>query len=299
MFCKSGAEATSMALVVARAHRGRRKVLLAKGAYHGAHPWNTPRPAGTLPEDRAHLIYYAYGDLDSVAAAVGEAGDDLAGIFASPFRHDTFTDQTLPDAEFAAGLRRICDERDALLILDEVRAGFRLSRDLSWSAVGVAPDLSCWGKVLGNGQPLSALLGSDRARQAAEAIFVTGSFWFSAVPMAAALATLKLIRETDYLEHIRKIGRMFRQRLVQQAASFDFGLRHTGPETMPMVLFEDDPDFRLGNRFARQAIAGGAWISPYHNMFMNAAMTEADIERALAITGRAFEDLKRHPSAPG
>ena len=189
-------------------------------------------------------------------------------------------------------MRRICDDRDALLIVDEVRAGFRLSRDLSWAELGVAPDLSCWGKVLGNGQPISCLLGNDKARAAAGKIFVTGSFWFSAVPMAAALETLRLIRETDYLERIQRIGRKFRERLVQQAASFDFGLRHTGPVTMPMVLFEDDPDFRFGYHFANQTIRGGAIVSPYHNMFINAAMTETDIDRALEITGRAFEDLQ-------
>lgn len=294
IFCKSGAEATSMALVTARAHRGRRKILLAKGAYHGAHPWNTPRPAGTVAEDRAHLIYFDYNDLDSFEAAVKQAGDDFAGVFASPFRHDTFTDQTLPDAEYAAGVRRVCDERDALLIVDEVRAGFRLSRDLSWSEIGVEPDISCWGKVLGNGQPISCMLGNDKARKAAGSIFVTGSFWFSAVPMAAALETLRLIRETDYLERIREIGTMFRQRLVQQAAEYGFGLRHTGPVTMPMVLFEDDPDYRLGYRFSDTAMRNGAWLSPYHNMFINAAMTPQDIERALEITGIAFDDLRRN-----
>ncbi len=294
MFCKSGAEATSMALVTARAYRGRRKVLVARKAYHGAHPWSTPRHIGTVAEDRAHLIYFDYNDLDSFTAAVREAGDDFAGVFAAPFRHDTFTDQTEPNPEYAAGVRRICDERDALLIVDEVRAGFRLSRDLSWAELGVAPDLSCWGKVLGNGQPISAMLGNDRARKAAGSIFVTGSFWFQAVPMAAALVTLRLIRETDYLERMQAMGRMFRQRLVQQAASCDFGLRHTGPATMPMVLFEDDPDFRLGYHFTDRAIRGGAYMSPYHNMFINAAMTEADIETALQATGAAFEDLKKN-----
>ena len=146
--------------------------------------------------------------------------------------------------------------------------------------------------MLGNGQPISALLGNDRARAAASRIFVTGSFWFSAVPMAAALETLRLIRETDYLERIRATGRAFRQRLTQQAAEHGFGLRHTGPETMPMVLFEDDPDYRFGYAFSDRALRGGVWLSPYHNMFINAAMTEADIDRTLEITDAAFADLK-------
>lgn len=293
MFCKNGSDATMMALMIARAFRGKRKVLVAKNAYHGAMPWNTPRPAGTLPEDRAHVITFDYNDTESLADAVREAGDDLAGIFAAPFRHDTFADQSLPDAEYARTARKLCDERDALLIVDDVRAGLRVTRDCSWETVGVRPDLSAWGKVLGNGQPISSLVGNDRARKAAGEIFVTGSFWFSAVPMAAALATLKIVNSTDYLERMQDIGDTFRAGLCAQANDYGFALRHTGPSTLPMVLFEEDPDLRVGYGFCREAMQRGVYFSPYHNMFINAAMTEQDIAETLEATGAAFEAIKR------
>lgn len=294
MFCKNGGDATMMALMTARAYRGKRKVLVARNAYHGAMPWNTPRPAGTLPEDRAHVIYFDYNDVDSLRAAAQSAAGDLAGIFAAPFRHDTFTDQSLPDADYARAARAVADEHDALLIVDDVRAGFRLTRDCSWETVGVRPDLSAWGKVLGNGQPISALMGSDKAKEAAGSIFVTGSFWFSAVPMAAAVATMRLIRDTDYLERMQTVGEMFRTGLVKQAADAGFTLKHTGPATLPMVLFEADPDFRIGYAFAQASIDRGVYVSPYHNMFMNAAMTEADIAEALEATGAAFEEISQN-----
>ena len=293
MFCKNGSDATTMALMVARAYRGKRKVLVAKKAYHGSLPWSTPRPGGVVPEDRAHLIYFDYNDTQSLADAVRQADSDLAAIFAAPFRHDTFADQSLPDAEYARVARALADEHDALLVVDDVRAGFRIARDCSWETLGVRPDLSAWGKVLGNGQPISALLGNDRARAAASRIFVTGSYWFSAVPMAAALETMRIIRETDYLEHLQHIGTLFRTGLVAQAADFGFGLRHTGPAALPMVLFDDDPDFRLGYAFCREAMLCGVYLSPYHNMFTNAAMTEADIAQTLEATGAAFEKIKR------
>ena len=297
MMCKNGSDATTMALMIARAHRGKRKVLVANKAYHGALPWSTPRPGGTLPEDRAHLVYFDYNDPDALRAAVKGAEGDLAGIFAAPFRHDTFADQAMPDAEYARTARQLADEHDALLVVDDVRAGFRLARDCSWETIGVQPDLSAWGKVLGNGQPISALLGNDRARKAASEIFVTGSYWFSAVPMAASLETLRIVRETDYLERMQHIGGLFRDGLIAQARDFGFGLRHTGPATMPMVLFEDDPDFRLGYAFCAGAMRRGVYLSPYHNMFINAAMTEADIAQTLEATGAAFEDLKKNRSS--
>lgn len=293
MFCKNGADATMMALMIARAYRGKRKVLVARNAYHGAMPWNTPRPAGVVAEDRAHIIYYDYNDPQALADAAVEAGSDLAGIFAAPFRHDTFSDQAMPDPEYARAARRLADEHDALLIVDDVRAGFRLARDCSWETIGVRPDLSAWGKVLGNGQPISALAGNDRARAAASSIYVTGSYWFSAVPMAAAVETLRLVRETDYLEHITSIGEQFRSGLAQQAEEHGFGLRQTGPVTVPMLMFEDDPDHRLGYAFCQQAMRRGVYLSPYHCMFINAAMTKQDLADTFQATDEAFETLKR------
>ncbi|TNF18297.1 MAG: aminotransferase class III-fold pyridoxal phosphate-dependent enzyme [Rhodobacteraceae bacterium] len=297
MFCKNGSDATMMALMIARAYRDRRKVLVARNAYHGAMPWNTPRPAGVVAEDRAHVIYYDYNDPQALTEAVAEAGTDLAGIFDAPFRHDTFADQEMPDADYARTARKLADAHDALLIVDDVRAGFRLARDCSWENIGVRPDLSAWGKVLGNGQPISALLGNDKARAAASRIYVTGSFWFSAVPMAAALETLRLVRETDYLERITGYGARLRAGLARQAEEHGFGLRQTGPVTLPMVLFQDDPDHRLGYAFCKEAMQRGVYLSPYHCMFISAAMTPRDLDETLAATGMAFECLGKSRAA--
>jgi glutamate-1-semialdehyde 2,1-aminomutase len=293
MFCKNGSDATSMALVMARAHTGRRKVLVAKGTYHGASPWNTPNLKGILPEDRAHLIYFTYNDLDSLRDAVKLANGDVAAVFATPFRHEVFHDQTVPLDEYAKGARSICDEIGALLIADEIRTGFRLSRDCSWSAFGVKPDLSCWGKVLANGYPLSAVLGAEKIREAAQAIFVTGSFWFSAVPMAAGVETLRLIRESDYLERMVSIAERLRSGIAEQAQTHGFGLRQTGPAQMPQILFEDDPDMRIGYFWTAAAVRRGVYLHPYHNMFVTSALTEDDIVKTLNVTDAAFEELKR------
>ncbi|ANT62207.1 glutamate-1-semialdehyde 2,1-aminomutase [Salipiger sp. CCB-MM3] len=292
MFCKNGGDATMMALMTARAYRGKRKVLVARNAYHGAMPWNTPKPAGVLAEDRAHVIYYDYNDAQALEDAVKQADGDLAGIFASPFRHDTFARQAPVDPEYARAARRLADDYDALLIVDDVRAGLRVARDCSWSEVGVQPDLSSWGKVLGNGQPISALMGNDRAREASAKLYVTGSFWYSAVPMVAALETLRIVRETDYLERMQHVGTLFRDGLQAQSAAAGMPLTLTGPVTMPILMFDEDPDFRLGYAFCREAMLRGIYLSPFHNMFMNAAMTPADIAEVLSATADSFEALK-------
>ncbi|MBI3675041.1 MAG: aminotransferase class III-fold pyridoxal phosphate-dependent enzyme [Proteobacteria bacterium] len=292
MFCKNGTDATTMAMMTARAHTTKRKIIVAKGAYHGAAPWCTPVPTGTLPDDRAHSITCLYNDVESLEAAAAAAGDDLAGIFASPFKHDAFVDQQLPNIAYAKRAREICDETGALLIVDDVRAGFRLARDCSWSSVGVKPDLSCWGKSIANGYPISALLGADKARAAAGLIYVTGSFWFAAVPMAAALATLREISASEYLERSEQLGLMLRAGLREAATRHGFALRQTGPVQMPLILFEEDADFRIGYAWSAQMVKRGIYVHPWHNMFLCAAMTERDIAEALQAADASFEALK-------
>jgi glutamate-1-semialdehyde 2,1-aminomutase len=293
MFCKNGTDANSMAMVIARAATGRRKILIAHGAYHGAAPWCTPIKNGTLPEDRAHQIFYTYNDVASLEAAVAEAGDDLAGIFATPFKHDTFATQALLDPAYARRARALCDEKEAMLIVDDVRGGFRMSRDCSWALAGVHPDLSSWGKVVANGHPLSVLLGSDKARFAASMIYATGSFWFSAAAMAASIVTLRLLRETDYLEHTIALGEQLRAGLADAARRHDVDFQQSGPPQMPLFLFGEDTDFRRGYCWSTEMLKRGVYVHPWHNMFICAALTEADVAMTVAVADEAFAALKQ------
>lgn len=293
MFCKNGTDATTMAMMTARQHTGRKTLVLARGAYHGAAPWCTPRPAGTTPEDKANQVFCAYNDVASLEAAVAKAGDDLAAIFAAPFRHDAFIDQAAPDIAYARRARELADRAGALLVVDDVRGGLRIARDCSWSVMGVQPDLSTWGKCIANGHPISAMLGNDKARKAAASIYVTGSYWYAAAAMAAGLETLTLVRESDYLERITALGERLRTGLAERAVAAGFGFRQTGPGTMPLFLFDDDPDLRKGFHWSSAMLAKGVYVHPWHNMFLCAAMTEADIDFALDAAEGAFKVLKR------
>src|SRR6516225_175501 len=154
-FAKNGTDATTMCGTIARAQTGRSKILVAKNAYHSAAPWCTTRPAGVTAADHANLGYYTFNDLASVRQAAANAGEDLAGILVSPFKHDAGFDQELVDPAFARGLRELCDQQQAALILDDVRCGFRLHLGSSWEPVGVDPDLSVWSKAIANGHALA------------------------------------------------------------------------------------------------------------------------------------------------
>lgn len=288
MFCKNGTDATTTCVSVARAATGKRKVLVAKGAYHGSAPWCTPVASGTTPEDRANLIQYRYNDLESAEAAASAAGDDLAAIIVSPIRHDLGVDLELPERSFATGLRRLADRTGAVLILDDVRCGLRLNNGGSWEYLGVQPDLSAWSKAIANGYALGAVLGTSALAAAASSIYVTGSFWYSAVAMAAGLATLQVVEEEDTVARMVKTGTLLRDGLRDQAASHGIEVRLSGPVQMPFLSFAADRDFTLADTFTNHAITNGVWLHPKHNWFVSGAMTEADVDRVLEVTDGGF-----------
>jgi glutamate-1-semialdehyde 2,1-aminomutase len=296
MFAKNGTDATTMCCTIARAQTGRNKILVARGAYHGSAPWCTPRLAGVTIQDRANLGHYTFNDLPSVQEAAAEAGNDLAAIVVSPFKHDAGFDQELVDPAFARGLRALCDATGAALILDDVRCGFRLHLGSSWEPVGVDPDLSAWSKAIANGHPLAAVLGRDAFRDGAQRVFVTGSFWFSAVPMAAAVATIGALRDEHSIQTMHRTGTQLRDGILAQARSWDLAVNYTGPPAMPYLTFAGDQDHELAGIFAAQALRAGAYLHPRHNWFVSAALTGDDLALVLEATDQAFAAVRKHRS---
>jgi glutamate-1-semialdehyde 2,1-aminomutase len=296
-FQKNGTDATTTAVTVARAGTGRRKILVAKGAYHGAVPWCSPSLVGVTAEDRAHIIQYEYNDVASLEQAVEQAKGDLAGIIVSAFKHDFGFDQHLPTQAFATAARAACDAADAALIVDDVRAGFRLNLGGSWENVGVRPDLSAWSKSLANGFSIAALTGNDRFREATTSIFTTGSFWCSALSMAAGVATLRVLQRDDGVGHMTRLGQTLRDGLDALSRKHDLPIRQTGPVQMPMVLFDDDADRRRGFAFCAAALKQGVYFHPLHNMFLSAAHKPEDIARALDAAEHGFRAARAVPTA--
>ncbi|TPG59866.1 aminotransferase class III-fold pyridoxal phosphate-dependent enzyme [Roseomonas nepalensis] len=293
LLAKNGTDATTSCVTVARAETRRRKILVARGAYHGAVPWCSPSIAGVTEEDRAHLIPFDYNDAASLEAAAGCAGADLAGIIVSAFRHDMGVALELPDPAFARAARAAADAAGAALILDDVRAGFRLDLGGSWETVGVRPDLAAYSKAIANGHALAAVTGAERFRDAATRVFTTGSFWCTAVPMAAAVATLTELRRLDGPARMRAMGERLRAGLDRLAARHGLAIRNSGPPAMPLMQFADDPGARLGEAFCAAALRAGAYFHPRHNMFLSCAHGEAEIDAALEAADAGFAAVAR------
>jgi glutamate-1-semialdehyde 2,1-aminomutase len=281
-------------VTIARAGTRRRKILVAKGAYHGAAPWCTPSLVGVTAEDRAHIAHYLFNDIASIEAAVASAGDDLAAILVTGFKCDQGFDHEMPTPEFAAACRRLADAAGAALIVDDVRSGFRIDLGGTWETVGVRPDLSAYSKAIANGYALAAVAGRDRFREAATKVYTTGSFWCGGVAMAAALATLNKLEATGAIAHMAAMGQRLRDGIDAQAKAHGICVRQTGPAQMPLVLFDGDPDYAIGSLWTLEALRRGVYLHPKHNMFLSAAHQPADIDRALEATDAAFKVVARH-----
>jgi glutamate-1-semialdehyde 2,1-aminomutase len=268
---------------------------MARNSYHGIEAWALPPEApGTTVEEHLNTVFFNYNDLDSVEAAVVEAGEDaVAAIACTPHRHDVYTDQHPVDPEFARGVREICDRLGAALILDDVRCGVRIDLRGSWEAVGVRPDLSAWSKSLANGYALAVLLGAEPFREAAGKIVATGSFWLAGAPMAAALTTLRILEETDGIATMRASGTKLQEGLAAQAQAHGFTVSISGPPSMPLLLFADDKDFSTGLAWAGACASHGVYLHPVHNWFLSTAHDAAVIDAALERTDLAFADIRR------
>ena len=150
-------------------------------------------------------------------------------------------------------MRKLCDQTGAALILDDVRAGFRLDLGGSWQTVGVKPDLAAYSKAIANGYTLAAVTGCEKFREAASAVYMTGSFWCGAASMAAALKTLEIFERDNTIERIATLGQRLRDGLEAQAKSHGMVLKQTGPAQMPTVLFAGDVDVEKGRLFTAEA----------------------------------------------
>ncbi|MEO8603217.1 MAG: aminotransferase class III-fold pyridoxal phosphate-dependent enzyme [bacterium] len=292
-FAKNGSDVCTWAVAVAREYTGRRKVVRAAGAYHGAHAWCTPAPAGVTPEDTAHVLAFPYNDLAALREVVAAHRGDIAAIILSPFRHDAFHDQELPAEGFLQAVRALCDAEGIVFVLDDVRAGFRLALGGSGERFGVRPDLACYAKALANGYPLSACVGREALKEAAERVYFTGSYFTSAVPMVAALACLEELESSDAIAHMEAMGQRLRHGMLQQAAGHSLAVTYSGPPALPFMSFIGDEKFARSRAFAAHCVLGGVYLTPYHNWFLSAAHGEDDIDQILRVTDDAFAAVRR------
>jgi glutamate-1-semialdehyde 2,1-aminomutase len=292
VFGKNGSDMTTWAVQVAREHTQRKKILKVAGAYHGIDPWCTPGHAGLLAEDRVHVHDFLWNDPASFDALLREHRDDIACVIMTPFHHPVFQPSVMPAPGFWSHIESSCRREGIVLILDDIRAGFRLDLRGSHKCFGFEPDLICFCKAIANGHALSATLGRKELRVAASKVFLTGSYWNSPPAMAAALACLNILQRQDVASQLRSSGEALMQGLVESGRRYGYTVRASGPPAVPFLNFEEDASMRRQQRFCSEVTRLGAFLHPHHNWFISAAHTTQDIAATLNMAEQAFATLK-------
>ncbi len=296
-FAKNGNDVTSLAVMTARAHTRRKKIVFFRGYYHGVSPWTQKIDyPGVLPEEVANNIYLPWNDFGAIEEAFKKEGDNIAAVIGQPYMHGNFADNELPAKGFWKHVRSLCDKYGSLLIVDDVRAGFRLDLAGSDHFYGFEADLICFCKALANGYNVSALCGREHVKNTVSGISFTGSYWMSAVPFAAGIACIEKMKRLDLCGLLRSRGEALASGLSSAAKKYGFDLHITGEPALPYFRIADDPTLALHQEWVAECVRRGIFITNHHNHFINASLSEADIAETVEVADEAFAAVRERHS---
>jgi len=295
-FAKNGNDVTTMAVMVARAYTHRKKIIFFKGYYHGISPWTQKIDyAGITEEDVCNNIYLDWNDFDAVSETFDKYKGQIAAVIGQPYMHNNFMDNRLPEQDFWQKVRKLCTDNDTVLIIDDVRAGFRLDLAGSDHYFGFEADLICFCKALANGYNVSALCGKNFLKNAASSLSYTGSYWLSAVPFAAGIACITKLREINAPKLLIEKGTKLKEGLIAAATKYGYDLHVTGVPSLFYLRLADDPSLMLHQEWVAECVKRGVYFTNHHNHFINASLTDEDIAETVAVTDEAFSVIKdRH-----
>ena len=298
-FAKNGADVTNYAVMTARAATGRKKILAIRGGYHGSTPWmQCPGHHGCVEEDQSQILRVEWNNVAAIDKAIAENPGQIAAMIATPYHHPIFADSVLPADGYWSSVQRLLNRQGIVLIMDDVRCGFRLHLGGSNEYFGFKPELICFSKAIANGYALSALVGTDALRDAAARVFHTGSFWFTAGSLAAAAACLKELRRIDAPEILRRQGQKLIDGMVEIAKNHGLSLRVSGHPAMPYLRITDDPSLMLHQQFCGECTRRGAYFASHHNWFLSTAHSDEDIQRTWDIVDDALKSLPTSGNTP-
>jgi glutamate-1-semialdehyde 2,1-aminomutase len=309
----SGTEATMSALRLARGFTGRAKIVKFEGCYHGhgdsllvkagsgALTFGQPSSAGVPPGIANLTTVLPYNDVDALEQAFRADGDAIAGIIVEPIAGNM--NLVVPSREWLAALRSQCDRHGAVLIFDEVMTGFRVGPRGVQGLLGITPDLTTLGKVIGGGMPVGAFGGRrDIMEKIAPLgpVYQAGTLSGNPVAVAAGLATLALTEAPGFYETLAKRTRALTEGLAAEAkrhgvafcanavgGMFGVYFAERVPDSYDTVMATDKAAF---NRFFHAMLDAGVYLAPsaYEAGFVSAAHSDADIAATVRLAGQAF-----------
>ena len=268
-FAKNGNDATQGAILTARAHTHRKKLIFFNNFYHGVSPMVQKLDyPGVTPEDVANNLYARWNDIEGLKQIIAENEGEIAALIAQPYNHGNFLDNYFPDKGFWQEVRQLCTDNGIVLIVDDVRCGFRLDLAGSDHFFGFEADIICFCKALANGWNMSAFCGKEFLKNAASSLSYTGSQM-----------------GTELTEGLKKAG-----------AEHGFDLVVSGAPALFYLRIANDDSLLLHQDWIAECVNRGVFFASHHNHFINAALTHEDINRTIEIAEDAFKAVKKlHP----
>jgi glutamate-1-semialdehyde 2,1-aminomutase len=312
----SGTEATMAALRVARGATGRKLILKFEGCYHGAsdsllvkagsgvETLGLPDSPGVPPELARLTLTAPFNDLARVEQIFAEHGGELAAVIIEPVVGNMGV--LIPKPGFLEGLRRLCTGSGTVLILDEVMTGFRLAAGGAQARLGITPDLSTFGKVIGGGLPVGAYGGrADLMSKVAPegSIYQAGTLSGNPLAVAAGIACLRELRKPDAFNRLERISQTITDGLAQAAREAGvkvtinrvgsmFTIFFTASEVLDAATARKADAPRFG-RFFHEMLDRGVYLPPsqFEAAFVSLAHGEEEIHHTLEAARAAFRTL--------
>lgn len=284
LFVKSGSEATSAAIRLARIATGRDKVI--RLGYHGWHDWCCKRDAGIPRAVRDLVLTFEYNNLDSLAQVLEANKGEVACVIMWPCEVET------PAPGFLEGVKKLAHEHGALFILDEIRTGFHLSLGGAQEYFGVIPDMATFGKAMSNGYAISTVVGRDDIMKNVEKSWFSSTFNTNSIDQAAAVATIREMESKGVIEHLWRIGRRLMDGLDQLAQTHGIEARAASLPPTPFLEFTySDPEVREKAKvaFYSEMVRRGVLMHPNHHWFVSAAHGDEEVDMTLDAADAAFK----------
>lgn len=291
-FGKNGSDVCTAAVRLARVHTGRQVIL--HSGYHGWQDWYAERygfaATGIPTREMPLLVPFAPNNLEEVARLLDMHRGKVAAVMLEPAGAIEGSSGPIQDADpvFLKEMAALARQEGALVIFDEILTGFRHAGGSVQQATGVVPDLTCLGKALSGGMPLSALIGRKEIFSASIGrIFFDPTFKGEAYSFAAAREALSIYREEDIPARVRDFGNRLRAVIDQACKNLCIPARVIGPPFRMLLAFSEADGRRrtlLRTLVQQELLKGGVLTT--QNLFLPSAAHDDD---ALEATGRAFE----------
>jgi len=314
--CNSGTEATMSAIRLARGFTRRDKIIKFEGCYHGhvdsllvkagsgALTFGHPDSAGVPASFTQHTVVLPFNDFDAVKSAFAANPNDIAAIILEPVPGNAGL--YLPRPGYLEFLREITAANGALLIFDEVMTGFRLAWGGAQQRFGIAPDLSCFGKIIGGGLPVGAFGGRTEIMDCLAPlgpVYQAGTLSGNPLAMAAGIAALEELKGSNTYERLEILGAELESgmRKAAKAAGVPvefnrIGSMFCGYFTTRPVHHLDDAMQSDRSRFAKffhGMLAEGIYLAPsqFEAGFLSTAHSEADLEKTINAAAKVLRDI--------